>query len=255
MRVIGMLSGTSYDGVDAAVADFDLDDDTVWMAPRGLLSVDFPPDLRASIAALLPPARTTIDEVCRLDTELGLLFGRVARRARDEVAGGRADLVVSHGQTVFHWVDGAGVARGTLQLGSAAFVADAVGTPVLSDLRSRDITRGGQAAPLVSMLDALLLLGDGAPRGALNLGGIANITVRPAGGNHDAGAGAGNGAGAGKGAGKGAGNGAGAGDANGDIVAYDLGPANALIDAAVVALTGGAAPGTAREAAAGRPRA
>lgn len=215
MRVIGMMSGTSYDGVDAAAADLSLDGDTVWMAPLGLLSVEFPPELRARIASVLPPATTTIGEVCRLDTELGRLFGETASRARDELAGGRADLVVSHGQTVFHWVDG-GVARGTLQLGAAAFIAGATGVPVVSDLRTRDLTRGGQAAPLVPVLDALLLLGDRTGRGALNLGGIANITVRRPGT-------------AGEGTDPGAG-----------IVAYDIGPANALIDAAVVRLTGGA---------------
>ncbi|MFW6719425.1 anhydro-N-acetylmuramic acid kinase [Streptomyces sp. MAR4 CNY-716] len=208
LTVVGLLSGTSYDAVDAAVCDLRLAGEELLLHPRGLHSAPFPDELRRAVAACLPPARTTMAEVCRLDTELGRFFGRVAAEAVDAVAGGRADLVVSHGQTVYHWVEGR-QARGTLQLGGAAWIAEATGLPVVSDVRTRDIARGGQGAPLASTLDALLLLGDGPGprRGALNLGGIANITVR---------------------------------GGSGGIVAYDLGPANALIDAAVADGTGGA---------------
>ncbi|WP_220729609.1 anhydro-N-acetylmuramic acid kinase [Streptomyces radicis] len=219
MRVIGMLSGTSYDAVDAAVAELAIDGDAVVLRPRGLHTEPYPAPLRDALAACLPPAATTLEAVCRLDTELGRFFGAVAARANAALAEGRADLVVSHGQTVYHWVTGAR-ARGTLQLGAAAWIAEATGLPVVSDLRTRDIARGGHGAPLAALLDALLVLGphpDADPhpeadperpaRGALNLGGIANITAR---------------------------------GARGDVLAYDLGPANALIDAAVTAATGGA---------------
>lgn len=208
LTVVGLLSGTSYDAVDAAVCDLRLAGEELLLHPRGLHSAPFPDELRRAVAACLPPARTTMAEVCRLDTELGRFFGRVAAEAVDAAAGGRADLVVSHGQTVYHWVEGR-QARGTLQLGGAAWIAEATGLPVVSDVRTRDIARGGQGAPLASTLDALLLLGEGPGprRGALNLGGIANITVR---------------------------------GGSGGIVAYDLGPANALIDAAVADGTGGA---------------
>ena len=210
LTVVGMLSGTSHDAIDAAVAELSLRDDTVMLAPRGLHSVALSEPMRARIAACLPPARTTGEEVCRLDTELGQLCGRAAAEAIAAYAPAGADLVVSHGQTIYHWVEG-GRCLGTLQIGAPAWIAEATGTTVVSDLRSRDIARGGQGAPLTSVLDALLILGeDGAagapPRGALNLGGIANITVRGAAG----------------------------------IVAYDIGPAGALIDAAVSELTGGA---------------
>lgn len=208
LTVVGLLSGTSYDAVDAAVCDLRMAGEELLLHPRGLHSAPFPDELRRAVAACLPPARTTVAEVCRLDTELGRFFGRVAAEAVDAAAGGRADLVVSHGQTVYHWVEGR-QARGTLQLGGAAWIAEATGLPVVSDVRTRDIARGGQGAPLASTLDALLLLGEGPGprRGALNLGGIANITVR---------------------------------GGSGGIVAYDLGPANALIDAAVADGTGGA---------------
>ncbi len=206
MTVIGMISGTSYDAVDAAVADLRQDGDTLVLRPRGLHSHDLPAQLRAEIAAALPPHTTTMEQVCRLDTKIGQLFGEVAAAANDRLADGAADLVVSHGQTVYHWVEGT-TAKGTLQLGSAAWVAAGCGLPVVSDLRTRDITVGGHAAPLASTLDALLLLNSDQQRGALNLGGIANITVR---------------------------------DANGAVVAYDIGPASALMDSAMVDATGGA---------------
>ncbi|MFB4196202.1 anhydro-N-acetylmuramic acid kinase [Streptomyces carpaticus] len=208
--VLGMLSGTSHDAVDVAAAHLRFTDPhTLALRPLGLHSEPFPTALRDRIAAALPPARVDLAQVCRLDTELGQFFGAVAARADTALTGGRADLLASHGQTVYHWVDD-GRARGTLQLGSAAWIARATGLPVLSDLRTADIARGGQGAPLVSLLDALWLLGDGTRRGALNLGGIANITVP------------------------------GPDTAPQDVLAYDLGPAGALIDAAVTAASRGA---------------
>ncbi|GLY91902.1 anhydro-N-acetylmuramic acid kinase [Actinoallomurus iriomotensis] len=206
LTVIGMISGTSYDAIDAAAADFSLADDEIVCHPRGLYSEDVSDELRARIAAALPPHPTTMEEVCRLDTELGRLFGSVAAAANDHLTGGSGDLIVSHGQTVFHWVEGAH-ALGTLQLGAAAWIAEATGVTTVSDLRTRDLTRGGHGAPLASTLDALLVLGDEARRGSLNLGGIANITVR---------------------------------DGDGNVIAYDLGPANALMDSAVSDATAGA---------------
>jgi anhydro-N-acetylmuramic acid kinase len=132
--------------------------------------------------------------VCRLDTLLGQGFADAA--ALGIALTGGADLVVSHGQTVFHWVS-SGSVLGTLQLGQPAWIAARTGLPVVSDLRSRDLTVGGQGAPLVSILDVLLLPPGPSARAALNLGGIANLTVIPP---------------------------------SGEPFAYDVGPANALID-------------------------
>jgi anhydro-N-acetylmuramic acid kinase len=205
LTVVGLISGTSYDAVDAAVADLSIEGGTIRLRPRGLLSTEIPESVRARIAAALPPHPTTLEEVCKLDTELGQLFGRAAGAAADAYAGGHADLIVSHGQTVYHWVEGAH-ARGTLQLGAAAWIAEATGAAVVSDLRTRDLTRGGHGAPLASTLDALLVLHDGVRRGSLNLGGISNITVR---------------------------------DEAGAVIAYDIGPASALMDSAVADATGG----------------
>ncbi|MEV4265055.1 anhydro-N-acetylmuramic acid kinase [Kribbella sp. NPDC049584] len=203
MRVIGLMSGTSYDAIDAAAADLRLDGDELVLTPLGMLSQPYPPELRAAVAASLPPASTTVEQVCRLDTGIGQAFAAVARQAVEQLCGGYADLIVSHGQTVFHWVDDDGTVRGTLQLGQPAWIAEATGIPVVSDLRARDVAAGGQGAPLVSIIDVLWLRGRPGVPVALNLGGIANITV-----------------------------------VHGEPVAFDTGPANALIDAVVTELTG-----------------
>ena len=202
MRVIGLMSGTSYDAIDAAAADLRLDGDRLVLTPLGMLSQPYPDELRAAIAAALPPAPTSMEQVCRLDTGIGQAFAVVARQAVEQLCGGYADLIVSHGQTMFHWVDGDAV-RGTLQLGQPAWIAEATGVPVVSDLRARDVAAGGQGAPLVSIIDVLWLRGRPGVPVALNLGGIANITV-----------------------------------VHGEPVAFDTGPANALIDAVVHELTG-----------------
>ncbi|MET9432426.1 anhydro-N-acetylmuramic acid kinase, partial [Streptomyces sp. NPDC003036] len=205
MRVIGMMSGTSYDAVDAAAADLALDGDTLVLRPLGLVSAGYEEELRAALAAALPPAATTMKDVCALDTRIGQAFAALAVRACRELCGGRADLIVSHGQTVHHWVED-GRVHGTLQLGEPAWIAEATGLPVVSGLRTRDVAAGGQGAPLVSLVDVMWLRGRPGVPVALNLGGIANLTVA---------------------AGPGA------------PLAFDTGPGNALIDAAAHHVTGG----------------
>ncbi|GAA2494067.1 anhydro-N-acetylmuramic acid kinase [Streptomyces gobitricini] len=205
MRVIGLMSGTSYDAVDAAAADLSLEADTLVLTPLGMASAPYPGEVRAALAAALPPAVTTMEQVCRLDTRVGQAFASLAVRADEELCGGRADLIVSHGQTVYHWCED-GTVHGTLQLGEPAWIAEATGRPVVSGLRTRDVAAGGQGAPLVSIVDLLWLRGRPGVPVALNLGGIANITVAAG---------------------------------SGPPAAFDTGPANALIDAAVHHLTGG----------------
>ncbi|MFE6449070.1 anhydro-N-acetylmuramic acid kinase [Nocardiopsis dassonvillei] len=211
MIVIGLSSGTSADGIDVAAARFALDGDLVLLTPLGHRTEPYPGALREEIRGALPPARTTMEAVCRLDTRIGRAFADAALRAVGELAGGRADLVASHGQTLFHWADqradGATV-HGTLQLGQPAWIAEATGLPVVSDLRTADVAAGGQGAPLASLLDALLLGARPEPTAALNLGGIANVTVLRGG------------------------------EAP---LAFDTGPGNALLDAAARRVSGGRA--------------
>ena len=137
---------------------------------------------------------------------IGQYFGEIARDLAAQVGGEPVELVCSHGQTVFHWVSG-DRALGTLQIGQAAWIAEATGASVLSDIRTRDIAAGGHGAPLVSILDILLLSPPpGIVRGALNLGGISNVTVLRS---------------------------------RQEPVAFDIGPANALIDAVVTSQSAG----------------
>lgn len=206
MIVLGLSSGTSLDGIDVAACDLAFDGAQIVLRPIGHRDVAYSPDLAAMIVDALPPAgTTTLDAVCRIDTGIGQQFAAAASVAIDDLCDGSADLIVSHGQTVFHWVEGQ-VARGTLQLGQPAWIAEATGVPVVSDVRARDVAAGGHGAPLASTLDVLLLSGRNAAAAALNLGGIANVTiVRP----------------------------------DGDPLAFDTGPANALIDAAARLVSGG----------------
>ena len=200
------MSGTSVDGIDIACADLRMDGTELRCSYRGLLSLPFDPGLRERIVAALPPGNPGAGELCRLHAELGAAYAAAFAQAHGELAGGKADLAVLHGQTFFHWVDDAGRALGTLQLGNASAVAEALGVPVVSDLRSRDVVSGGQGAPLVSRFDQLLLAGRSGPAAAVNLGGIANLTVV---------------------------------DDGEVLIAYDLGPAGALMDPAAIRATGG----------------
>ncbi|WJV45160.1 anhydro-N-acetylmuramic acid kinase [Streptomyces flavofungini] len=199
MRVIGLMSGTSHDAIDAGAVDLALDGACLRLTPLGLISRAYDEELRAELAGALPPAATTLAAVCRLDTRIGRAFAAAATEADRELCGGGAELIASHGQTVFHWVD-EGHVRGTLQIGQPAWIAEATGLPVVADFRPRDVAAGGQGAPLVSLVDQLWLRGRPGTPVALNLGGIANITAP-------------------------------------DGTAFDTGPANALIDAAVRAWT------------------
>lgn len=205
MRIIGLISGTSIDGIEAAVGDLWLESGVLKLRPLGGRSIPYEAGLRKEILATLPPAVTTMEQVARLHNLVGQAFAAAADTVNRELAGGRADLVVSHGQNAFHWVEGRR-ARGTLQLGQPAWIAERTGLTVVSDVRARDIAAGGQGAPLVSLFDSMLFGGEGR-RALLNLGGIANITV------------------------------VGGGRAP---LAFDTGPANALMDAVVYSRTGGA---------------
>ncbi|MFE6611249.1 anhydro-N-acetylmuramic acid kinase [Amycolatopsis sp. NPDC057786] len=206
VRVIGLISGTSIDGIDVAAAELHADGDTVVLSPLGQLEVPYPDELREALLAALPPSPCDAEQLTKLDTLVGQAFAEAAARGVEELARGEADVVASLGQTVFHWIED-GVARGTLQLGNPAWIAERTGLPVVADLRVRDVAAGGHGAPLASTLDALWLreMAASGPVAALNIGGIANITVVPA---------------------------------DGDVLAYDTGPGNALMDIAAHRVTG-----------------
>lgn len=212
MRILSLQSGTSADGIDVAVAEIDALDDTdapaVSMRPLLARTVPWSAALHPRLLAAVAGESLTPAEFCELDTLAGQEFAAVAAQAAAEVPGG-IDLVVSHGQTLYHWVAD-GHARGTLQIGEPSWIAEALGRPVLSNVRSADIAAGGEGAPLMGLFDRAWLSGaaeaEERPIATVNLGGIANVqVVSPAGG----------------------------------LVAFDSGPANALIDGVVARATDG----------------
>jgi anhydro-N-acetylmuramic acid kinase len=193
MIVVGLMSGTSADAIDTASVDLRLEDSALVARPIGARSSPYPESVRELLDEVVRGGPMSTRDVCRLDTGVGRAFA-VAAAEWVEAEGG--ELVVSHGQTVHHWVED-GRVRGTLQLGQPAWIAERTGLPVVSDLRARDVAAGGHGAPLVSLVDALLLDGVEEAEAALNLGGIANVTVVAPGR---------------------------------EPVAFDVGPANALLD-------------------------
>ncbi|MCK8609270.1 anhydro-N-acetylmuramic acid kinase [Agromyces sp. C10] len=212
MRILALQSGTSADGIDVALVDVEHRADAdagvhLGLAPVRTRTVAWPDGLRDRVLDVVHGAALTGAEWCRLDTELGRAF---ADAAASVAPAGEADLVVSHGQTVHHWVDG-GRAQGTLQLGSPAWIAERMDAPVVADLRTADIAAGGEGAPLMAVFDRAWLGAEaresGRPIATANLGGIANVqVVHP----------------------------------DGEVEAFDTGPANGLLDAAVARATDGA---------------
>lgn len=173
--VVGLMSGTSLDGISAAVVRFGDHDSFELLAFR---QVPFDAVRRQRLAGAL--AGTTPDEYCQLNFELGhwLADAAVAVLAdagvpRDEVA-----AIATHGQTVWH-VPG----HSTWQFGESAVIAERTGIDVISDFRVRDMAAGGQGAPLVPIADALLFSHPTAWRTLQNLGGIGNMSVVPPGGD------------------------------------------------------------------------
>lgn len=213
-RIIGLISGTSADGINAALVHVtDRPDGPPEVRLVAHVTTPYPPAVRRRLVGLFTQP-STAQEIASIHYLLGELFGdaalavsRAAGSTIDEV-----DLIASHGQTVAH----AGVPdpadpwsrAATLQLGEAAVIAERTARPVVADFRAADVAAGGQGAPLVPYADFLLLRG---PRGrvALNLGGISNITVLPAGARRD------------------------------DVSAFDCGPANMIIDGFVQRLSQG----------------
>ncbi|HIZ36245.1 MAG TPA: anhydro-N-acetylmuramic acid kinase [Candidatus Ruania gallistercoris] len=177
MRVLALSSGTSVDAIDVAVAELQpAGDGVLTLVPHGHLELVWPQELRERLLAVLPPARVGVSEWCALEAEVGQAFGRAAATGLAEL--GPAELVASHGQTLYHDV-AEGRVRGTLQIGQPGWIHRATGLPVVSDFRNADVAAGGQGAPLVSLLDQLWL-GE-RPTAVLNIGGIANLTLVGAG--------------------------------------------------------------------------
>jgi anhydro-N-acetylmuramic acid kinase len=200
MRVAGIMSGTSLDGIDVAIVD---------IRGRKIETVahsttPYGNELRGRILRVASAA-----DISRLNFELGERYANAVAVTckRAEVPLESVELVGCHGQTVYH--EGRGRARNTLQIGEAAVIAERLRIPVVSDFRTRDIAAGGQGAPLVPFVDFLLFASAKRNRVALNIGGIANITVLPRA------------------------------TPAGQVIAFDTGPGNMVIDQLVERLTSG----------------
>ena len=204
MRVAGIMSGTSLDGIDVAIVD---------IAGKSIRTVAhhstrYSPHLRSRILEVSDKDCTT-QKISRLNFDLGEHYATavIAACSRHQVPLGSIELIGSHGQTIFH--EGQGEKRNTLQIGESSVIAERLGIPVVSDFRTRDIAAGGQGAPLVPMLDYLLFRSATKSRVALNIGGIANITALPRNASPE------------------------------DVIAFDTGPGNMVIDQLVSLATGG----------------
>ncbi len=211
--VVGLMSGTSADGIDACLARISGSGATLSASLVAFRTTPFAAPIRKRIFALFSPEAPAI-EVCRMNFELGRLFGEAALdlMRRCNLKPDMVDLISSHGQTICHLPPGqvSGSEYGaTLQLGEPAVIAALTGVTVVADFRPADIAAGGQGAPLVPYADYALFRSATKTRAIQNIGGIANVTVLPAGGGID------------------------------DIIAFDTGPGNMIIDALISAFTRG----------------
>jgi anhydro-N-acetylmuramic acid kinase len=173
VKIAGVLSGTSLDGIDVAVCDVEPRGESIEARSLRFATVPFDERLRARIIAAYPPAPVGALEISALHAAIGDAFGAAVVAVANGIA---LDAVASHGVTIAH--DGA--AHHTLQLGDVFRIRERVDATVVYDFRSADTAAGGTGAPLVPFVDALLF-GDRAPCVVLNLGGIANLTVLPEG--------------------------------------------------------------------------
>ena len=206
------MSGTSADGVDAAVVDFSPNGKPVLKA---FATYPYKREVRRRILDISHAENANLDELVRLDFLLGEIFAQsVIALARDSgIALDSIDLVGSHGQTIRHLPQGAKycgrIIRGTLQIAQPAVIAQCTGITTVADFRTRDIAAGGLGAPLVAYADWMMFTDPKRVRAVQNIGGIANVTYLPAG--------------------------AGA----GEILAFDTGPGNMIVDYLAAAITGG----------------
>jgi anhydro-N-acetylmuramic acid kinase len=217
MRVLGMMSGTSADGIDVALVRISGAPPAIAAKFEGHHHVRFPAPVREATLRLANGATTTTAEISQLNFLLGEEFARAATAAckKWRVPLRQISLIGSHGQTIFHQ----GVAAGflgrrvasTLQIGEPSIIAERTGVVTIGDFRPADMAAGGQGAPLVPFVDYLLYRDARIGRVALNVGGIANLTVIPPGARPS------------------------------QLFAFDIGPGNMLIDAIVEIATRGRA--------------
>ncbi len=211
-----MMSGTSADGIDVALVRMSGRPPSLSTRLEKSCCISLPRRVREAILRVAGGAPATTAEISRLNFLLGEMFARAAMEAcrRWRVPMRSVDLIGSHGQTIFHQGApakflGAGRIAATMQIGEPAIIAERTGVTTVADFRPADVAAGGQGAPLVPFVDYLLYRDARRGRVALNIGGIANVTVIPGGARAA------------------------------DVFAFDTGPGNMVIDALVSRFTGG----------------
>lgn len=214
---VGLISGTSADGIDAALVRITGAGAGARLELVAFRSTPYPPEVRQELLALYAPdAANAIARLCSLNVVLGELFAEAAVEIcrQGSIEPTALHVVGSHGQTVWHQpVADAALplsTRSTLQIAEPSVIAERLGVPVVADLRAADIAAGGQAAPLVSYFDWVVLRHSERQRAVQNIGGIGNVTYLPAGGDLES------------------------------VRAFDTGPGNMVIDGLVSLLTAGA---------------
>lgn len=214
MHVIGLISGTSIDAIDAALVNIERDGDALRLRLRAFAMLPWDARLRDRIRALLPPGSGSTAEVCEVNALVGEAFADAARTVAREAGIDltEVDLIASHGQTVYHQI-APGTVRSTLQIGSPSVIAERTGCTIAADFRPRDMAAGGEGAPLVPLLDVLLFRDPDRHRALQNIGGIGNVTYLPPNSRSPA--------------------------SSLQSLAFDTGPGNVLIDEAVRLLTDG----------------
>ena len=215
MLVLGLMSGTSADGIDVALASISGAPPHLQAKLLGHTSCKFPPALRKEILRVAEQHPISAGELSQLNFRLGEVFAEASLAAcrKFRVSPKRIALIGSHGQTIFHQGKPAPylghATASTLQIGEPSVIAARTGITTVGDFRPADMALGGQGAPLVPYADYLLYRHEKLGRVSLNLGGIANITVIPASARPE------------------------------QVIAFDTGPANMLIDALVAHFTHG----------------
>lgn len=203
MFSVGLMSGTSLDGVDAVLAEITGRGTDTRVRVLHFATLPIPPELKAQIKAACRENTSGVDLICSLNFSLGHLFAEAAKTvcAQADFPLEKLDFIASHGQTVWHIPRPAGDrVRSTLQIGEPAVIAYETGVRVVSNFRTMDMAAGGEGAPLVPYSE-FVLYGSRTEHVALqNIGGIGNVTVIPATGNID------------------------------DVFAFDTGPGNMVID-------------------------
>ncbi len=214
-RVVGMMSGTSVDGVDAALVEISGGEEAPQVKLLAFQNTPFPPAVREGIFTLFRPEAATVDKVGAMNVLLGEIYAQAALEVirKAGLTPGEVDLIGSHGQTIWHapvaeeyW---GRPARYTVQIGEGAVIAQRTGLVTVSDFRVADMAAGGQGAPLVPFSEYLLYRRETECILLQNIGGIGNMTVMPAAAKPE------------------------------EVYAFDTGPGNMIVDAVISRLTGG----------------